>query len=101
MRVFKLYCACLTDADKRKIMCTVTDSFPEYTVYDVVGVFKGAKEKSIVVEIITNNDSADIELLHISKWICCEFDQECVLVTCENNIHACEIGASGVLNADG
>ena len=67
-------------------------------MYETLGVYGAIKEKSIVVEIITDNDSADIELLHISKWICCEFDQECVLLTCENNIHCCEIGASGILN---
>ena len=97
-RKYKLYCECKNEGDRRKILREVTGCFPEYTVYDTTGVYKGAMEASIVVELITESEHADIDLLQISKWICCKFDQECVLVTCENNIHACEIGASGIVN---
>lgn len=100
MKRFRLYCACKGGEVRQRIAGEVMNAFPAFTVLPALGVYGAIMEHSMVVEIITDNTNADIELLKISRWICSEFDQESVLLTCEN-IHSCEIGPSGILNVGG
>jgi len=97
MKRFRLY---TEDVNAPDIIREVAQYFSSFTVYNACGVYITAKEEALIIEIITDYKDADIRVLNICKWICCEFDQHEVLVTSED-VHVCRVGQSGILNADG
>lgn len=56
------------------------ESFDGFTMYDVEGNWQGKKEKSLVIEVLTNSTAAELLLVRTCKAICGYNKQDAVLV---------------------
>lgn len=67
---------------KRKawLIRLVSEYFDSFSVFDIVGVWQGKREKAVCIEIVTSDAAAEYKLNRISRAIRGLNNQECVLV---------------------
>lgn len=61
-----------------KIESTIAQHFDGFTAFEVVGYWKGSKERTLKVEVIT--EKADSELVKIGRELRVKLEQESVLL---------------------
>lgn len=76
MKAYRIY---TEDVSTDQLADAVSEKFDGYTIFKGLGVWENEYENGAVVEIITDDESADIDLL--AFHIKCLFHQQCVIVT--------------------
>jgi hypothetical protein len=61
----------------------VDHGFDGYTAYEAQGVWKGAHEKTLVFEIISDAAASERLAQEVAKELKFTLNQECVLLTCQ------------------
>ncbi len=64
--------------EKEKIYSTVAEHFDGFTASEVIGYWKGAKEKTLKVEVVT--DESDAKLVQCAKSLRLKLAQEAVML---------------------
>lgn len=68
------------DVNRPAIEALVSRYFPGFTVLECAGYYKGARERSLIIEILAPGTQAHV-VTFIGKTIAQANGQECVLVT--------------------
>lgn len=66
------------ELEREKAERIISTYFEGFTAFEVVGYWRGAKERTLKVEIVTDESSA--KLARIAKELCKELDQEAVML---------------------
>jgi len=65
---------------KKFIEQLVSEHFAGFSIYEQIGYWKGKREKSLCIEIISDSLAAALKITMICKTICGYNKQNCVLV---------------------
>jgi hypothetical protein len=65
-----MYRICTENKRKKWICNLVAGHFGGFTVYKTMGYYKGQREKSLVIEIVTDSPADSLKIIRICKSIC-------------------------------
>lgn len=71
------------DINREYIESSTSAYFNSFSIYTQVGYWKGTKENSLVVEVITNESLDKIVMTALSDAIRSHNNQQAVMLTCE------------------
>ena len=78
MKQYRLY---TEDKNRKWLIREVSKHFMSFTVYNVIGFWKGKQEKSLVIEILSDHLIPAVKFSLLCKAICGYNRQACVVVT--------------------
>lgn len=77
MKCYKLY---TQNKRKKWIEQLISEYFNSFTIYKATGRYGGIRERTLVIEIITNSPASEYKLDKIQKSICGYNTQDAVLI---------------------
>ena len=81
MKQYRIY----TERKRVKDVCSiVSDHFGGFTVYEAIGYWRGTKEKSMVIEILSDFSTAEYHVIQLCKKIKGLNRQDAVMYTVQD-----------------
>ena len=63
----------------------IAQVFEGFSIYEIIGYWKGSKEKTLKVEIVSDETGSDAKIIELSKEIAKELKQDAVMVETFNS----------------
>lgn len=63
----------------------IAQVFEGFSIYEIIGYWKGSKEKTLKVEIVSDETGSDARIIELSKEIAKELKQDAVMVETFNS----------------
>ncbi len=63
----------------------IAKMFEDFSVYEIVGYWKGSREKTLKVEIVSDETGSDTKIIEISKILAKELQQDAIMVETFNS----------------
>jgi len=77
-KLFRIY---TEDKNRALVEGIMADQFDNFTVIEAAGYYNGTKEKSLILEVISEDPLARYTVNYVARAIRDANQQECVLVT--------------------